>query len=121
MKIALIELSKSHEECLYSQVQFIGAPNRNLHLYLHPKVTSLIGSYGLDKKQIFETKSVKGFFKNWVYALHLAKILGKYDILIFNTTSSNKLLRNLMILLNFYPVDCLGVLHNTKKLKSSFT
>ncbi len=121
MKIALIELSESHEECLYSQVQFIGVDNPNLHLYLNPKVAFLIDGYGLDKKQVFEIKPVKGFFKKWIYALSLAKTLGKYDRLVFNTASSSKLLRNLVLLLNFYSVDCLGVLHNTKKLESSFT
>ncbi|MEM1256932.1 MAG: hypothetical protein AAGH81_00290, partial [Bacteroidota bacterium] len=108
MKIALIELSESHEECLYSQVQFIGVDNPNLHLYLHPKVALLTKGYELDKKQIFETKPVKGFFKKWMYAFRLAKTLGAYDKLVFNTASSSKLLRNVVILLNFYSVDCLG-------------
>lgn len=121
MKIALIELSESHEECLYSQVQFIGLNNPNVHLYLNPKVALQVEGYGLDKKQIFETQFDGGFFKRWSYAFYLAKTLGKYDRLVFNTASSSKLLRNLLILLNFYSVVSIGVLHNTKKLGSSFT
>ena len=120
MRIAIIELSESHEECLYSQVQFIGSDNPNLHLHVNPKVALQVGSYGLDKKRIFTTKAVKGFFKRWTYAFKLARTLGKYDLLVFNTASSSKLLRNLTIFMNFYCVDCFGVLHNTIKLESSF-
>jgi len=121
MKIALVELSESHEECLFSQVKILQSANIETHLFVHPKVSAQLNQYNLEPEYVFHIKPERGLFMRWTYAISLAKVLGKYDKLVFNTASSSKLLRNLTVLLNLYDVECLGIVHNTKKLKSSFT
>ncbi len=120
MKIALVELSESHEECLYSQVQFLSG-GASVDLYLHPRHKTQVAPYHHHCKEIFFIPIRFGFVKRIGLAFSLAKTLAGYDKVIFNTASSSKLLRNTVLLLNFFTAECIGVLHNTRKLESSFT
>ena len=121
MKIALVELSKSHEECIYSQVQFLIHQGYKVDLYLNPKLEPQISEYGQDCNAVFFIEPKHYLPGKLLHAFQFAKTLGSYDKVIFNTASSSKLLRNTVGLLKFYKVQCFGVLHNIKKLKSSFT
>lgn len=62
-----------------------------------------------------------GSLKKLIQSLKLLRILKKYELVIFNTASSSKIVRNVAFFLNLYPTKCIGVLHNTERLKSSFT
>ncbi|UOY05623.1 hypothetical protein L0P88_16915 [Muricauda sp. SCSIO 64092] len=121
MKIALVELSKSHEECIYSQVQFLISQGYKVDLYLNPKLEPQISEYGQDCNAVFFIEPRHNLPGKLLHAFQFAKTLGGYEKVIFNTASSSKLLRNTVILLKFYKVQCFGILHNIKRLESSFT
>ena len=121
MKIALIELSESHEECLYTQLCFLKQYNLEPTFFVHPKIEAQIGSYELPSQNIRTIKPTKQFFKRWKLLFQLVRVLATFDKVIFNTASSSKFLRDLVLLLRFYPVECVGILHHTKKLSASFT
>ena len=120
MKIALVELSESHEECLYSQVQFLSG-SATIDLFLHPRHEAHIAPYRAHSNKIFFIPVKFGLVKRIGLAFSLAKTLARYDKIIFNTASSSKLLRNTVLILRFFKSECIGVLHNAKKLESSFT
>ncbi|MGS0524635.1 hypothetical protein ACU8V7_04950 [Zobellia nedashkovskayae] len=70
----------------------------------------------------FLLKKKQGYSQNLDSSIKLLKRLKTYDLLIFNTASSSKLIRNTLLLLNLYPkIKCIGLLHNSKKIESSFT
>lgn len=122
MTIAIVEVSESHEECIYSQASFLTNAGYNIDLYIHPKINSQIEDY----RNLFNNIMVVDFentsFLKRVYLQK--KILNKlsnYDKIIFNTASSSKIVRNLCLFLKFSKVECYGILHNVKKLKKSFT
>lgn len=121
MKMALVEFSESHEECIYSQVQFIKTSGHSVDLYINPSIEPQIDAYKRDCNDIFLVTRKTHWFTKFVQAFKLAKVLGRYDKVIFNTASSSKLLRNTVLILNFYKTECIGLLHNAQRLKSSFT
>ncbi len=121
MKVAIVELSKSHEECLYSQIQFAIHAKYDVDLILHSALKIQIAHYTHLVGNVSFVTPKKGLFKKLQQAFSLAKLLSKYDKVIFNTASSSKLVRNIALLLNLCKVECVGVLHHTKKLESSFT
>ncbi|MEM8506431.1 MAG: hypothetical protein AAF717_01325 [Bacteroidota bacterium] len=120
MKIALVELSESHEECIYSQVQFLSG-SASVDLYLHPNHRTQVAPYRRYCKEIFFIPIRLGLLKKIVLAFSLARTLSRYNKVIFNTASSSKLLRNTVLFLRFFSTECIGVLHNTRKLEASFT
>ena len=120
MKIALVELSESHEECLYSQVRFLSG-SASVDLFLHSRHKTQVAPYHNHCKEIFFIPVRFGFVKRIGLAFSLAKTLAGYDKVIFNTASSSKLLRNTVLFLHFFTAECIGVLHNVRKLESSFT
>lgn len=119
MKIALVELSRSHEECLYSQLLFLEP--YIVDLWIHPSLLPATEAYAHKVNNRFYIEEPKQPIKRWRKALTLAKNLSAYDKVIFNTASSSKLLRNTSLLLIAYSVEALGILHNRKKLDKSFT
>ncbi len=122
MKVALIEVSTSHEECLFTQVKLLTDGGHTVDLILHHALQPQIRAYqDLCNHCHFFEPVTSGFFKKLRQRRALTKMLKSYDLLIFNTASSSKLVRNLALSLSRYPVRCLGVLHNAKKLGSSFT
>ncbi|MBU2945203.1 hypothetical protein [Zobellia uliginosa] len=122
MKTAVIEISTSHEECLYSQALFMENTEIELDVFIHPKLNAQILPYKELFNTIFFVKERKGLFKNIRGSIQLLKSLKAYDLLIFNTASSSKVIRNTVFFLNLYPkIKCIGLLHNTKKLNKSFT
>lgn len=122
MKILLFEISTSHEECIYSQVKFLTDSGYEVDLILNASLKNSVNSYSHLFSTIKYMEPVKkGGLKKIVQQRKLIKILKKYPIVIFNTASSSKIVRNLAVLLSFYKVKCLGILHNGKKLNKSFT
>ena len=122
MNIAIVEISKSHEECIYTQVKFIKDSGHTIDLILHKALESQINAYrNLAKNITYITPSQNGFFAKIQQQKSLSKELSNYDLVIFNTASSSKLVRNTLLLLLFSKVKCVGILHNSKKLRSSFT
>lgn len=121
MKIAIVELSVSHEECIYSQVSFLKEDKNEVSLIVHPNIKKQIAYTDLlSNIDIVDFDNLKGF-KSLKKQLALAKQLNKFDKVILNTASSSKQLRNIACFLLFSKVECIGVLHNTKKLQKSFT
>ncbi|MGY0427036.1 MAG: hypothetical protein ACWIPI_09465, partial [Polaribacter sp.] len=122
MKIAFVEFSESHEECIYSQISFLVKDKNNVSLFIHPKIERQIYSY----KDLFDEITIVDFNKlNFLKKLRqeflFAKRISKFDKVIFNTASSSKSVRNTNFFLLLFNVESIGVLHNIKKIKSSFT
>ncbi len=121
-KIALIELTSYHEECLYSQIQFLIKSNYDLTLILNPKNNSNIEFYGVPRKNIvlFNPRSSSFILKritNW-FSLYRFIIKSDFKKVIFNTASSNK---EVIALTKYLPkrIKCYGIIHNLKKLNRS--
>lgn len=122
MLVAIVEVSKSHEECIYSQASFLTNAGYNIDLYIHPKINSQIENYRHLFNNIvvvdFENTS---FLKRVYLQKEILNKLSNYDKIIFNTASSSKIVRNLCLFLKFSKVECIGILHNVKKIEKSFT
>lgn len=122
MKVAIVELSESHEECIYTQVSFLKKENYNVSLIVHPKIEKQIVAYKnlIDHVGIYDFDKEKGINKIKL-EYKLAQKLATYDKVIFNTASSSKSVRNISLILTFFKVECLGIIHNVNKLNNSFT
>ncbi|HEA20663.1 hypothetical protein LCGC14_1632690 [marine sediment metagenome] len=122
MKTAIVEISESHEECIYSQLSFLKDAGHEVTLLLHKKLENQITAYAhlADNISFFDFESVSPIQKlrmQW----HLFTLLKKFDMLILNTAHSYSVIRNIAVLLRFVKTKCIGVLHNTQKLQSSQT
>ncbi|RRQ47545.1 hypothetical protein DZC72_17580 [Maribacter algicola] len=123
-KIALIELTTSHEECLYSQIRFLKDANYDVHLIINPKFKKNLNLYGIDtgKVRFIDPRGASTLLKrmhNWL--LTYKYIVGNaFDTVVFNTASSNK---ETIALSRLLPkrIKCLGSIHNLKKLNDSFS
>ena len=122
MDIAIVEISESHEECIYSQVSFLKDAVYSVSLFVHPKIEPQINDYKhlIDKVTVVDFSDLS-FFRRLKHQRRLYKQLKKYDCIIFNTANSSKTVRNLCLLLKLSKVECIGILHDVKKLKKSFT
>lgn len=120
MKIALVELSESHEECMYSQVRFLKDAGHQISLIVHPKIP--VEDY-ISLVEDIELVDFDSILKLSAFSLQLqlVKKLKHFDKVIFNTASSSKNLRNIVFFLNAYNTECIGVIHHVKKLNKSFT
>lgn len=123
-KIALIELTSYHEECLYSQIRFLKDANYDVHLIIHPKFKKNIELYGIDscKIKFLDPRGASTIMKriyNW-FLTYKYIVRNAFDIIIFNTASSNK---ETIALIRLLPkkIKCLGSIHNLKKLNGSFS
>ena len=113
IKIALIEVTDFHDECLFSHIQYLKGPNHHITLICNQKLEARVKDYPDVDEFIFvnlDTKWKK--YKAWFDIWRLLK--GKMSKIIFNTGESyiNKLL--------FFPfknTELIGVLHNAQKLK----
>ncbi|MGB6153311.1 MAG: hypothetical protein WBG48_15130 [Pricia sp.] len=122
MKTAIVEISKSHEECIYSQISFLKDAGHQVTLVLNSKLDEQILDYAhlADDIVYFDFEKVSGIKKIQLsWGLFVA--LKTFDFVIFNTAHSNSVLRNVSVMLQFAKTKCIGILHDTKKLQSSFT
>ncbi|TDU42654.1 hypothetical protein BXY82_0047 [Gelidibacter sediminis] len=120
MKIALVELSESHEECLYSQVKFLVDAGYDVFLIIHPKI-NIEGYRELVTHVYYYNFDALSKLKRIPLQIKLTKYLKNFDKVIFNTASSSKSLRNIVFLLNAYQTECIGIIHHVRKLNKSFT
>ncbi len=122
MKVVIVEISESHEECIYTQVSFLKDAGYSISLLAHSDVIKQTESY-IDFFDNVEEVNFNNlsFLKSLSLQVKLTKQLSKFDKVIFNTASSSKKLRNISLFLNFFKVDVIGILHNAKRLEKSFT
>lgn len=122
MKVAIVELSESHEECIYTQVSFLSAQKHDITLFAHPKVEqqALLYKEKMQEVIMLNFDSLKGPKKR-VKEYQIAKQLATFDRVIFNTASSSSSVRNINLFLLFYKVECVGIIHSVSKLNKSFT
>ncbi len=122
MKTAIVEIRESHEECICAQLSFLKDAGHKVTLILHPILANQISDYEhLANEVVYIDFDNQGFFKKLGLQWQLFGRLKKFDLIVFNTAHSYSVLRNLTVLLRFARTKCVGVLHDTKKLNSSFT
>lgn len=125
MNVALIELNNYHQECLFSQIKFLKANHLQVTLIVNPKSKKHITSYLnlIDKIYYYEKKASFCFLKKLFLLFQLYRFIvnSKFDKIIFNTASSSKTLIFITLMLKLSNVECIGTIHNLKKMKSSFS
>src|SRR5690606_29138848 len=93
IKVALVEISNSHSECLYSQIKILkSVPDLEL---------TLIGSFAIQKSvELFDMVDKKVFFSarngaaSWIDIFKIWRycILNKFDYIILNSAQGTKIL-----------------------------
>ena len=122
MRIGIVEISESHEECIYTQLKFLTDAGHVVDLILNPCLKNQVTPYKSLSNSIEYILPVKnGMGKKLKQQYKLSKLLNSYDLVIYNTASSSKLIRNVSLLSAFSKVPTVGLLHNTLRLQSSFT
>lgn len=125
MNVAVIEFNNYHQECLFSQINFLKANHSKVTLIVNPKSKKNIASYSnlIDNIYYYDKKASFFFLKKLflLFKLYRFIINSKFDKIIFNTASSSKTLIFISLLLKLSHVECIGTLHNLKKMKSSFS
>ncbi|HET8736013.1 MAG TPA: hypothetical protein VFM69_05420 [Pricia sp.] len=122
MKVAIVEIRESHEECLYTQLKFLTDAGHRVTLVLHPTLRQPVSDYGhlANEVHYLDLENQDALHKlrlQW----RLYRLLKKFDRVVLNTAHSYSVLRNLTLLLRFAKTECVGILHDTRKLHTSFT
>lgn len=121
LKVALVELGGSHQECLYTQIRFLKAvPGVRLTLVCDDSLQGAINHFdSIDQVVIVPLK--KGIFQ-WQSLASLWKICKQeaFDKIIFNTAQGKIIKRFLKFP---FPKSTIfyGTLHDIKKLENSHT
>lgn len=120
MKIALIEIGGSHDECLYSQIKILkSVENVHLTLICDSSLKEHVSYFdSIDKIEF--VKKTKGFWAEWFVAFKIYSLYKKenFDNIIFNTAEGKKITK--LLLLPFSAkTKFFGTLHNTNKIKNS--
>ncbi len=113
MKIALVELSSSHDECLYAQIKALKVQNISVHLICNEKLK--------DRVSIFNDITDFTFLPSKLTLLDLFRLWRKlyhFDKIIFNT-ASGIVIRNLLFFPFSKSTELIGIIHNTKKILTS--
>src|SRR6476620_11851274 len=125
MKIVLIEFNSYHHECLYSQVKFLKAEGAHVTLIISPKSKGKVSSFAdlIDEIYYYDKKAPYFFLRKFFVLLKLYFFIAskKFDKVVFNTASSSKTLIFITMLLRFNGVECMGTIHNLRKMSSSFS
>ena len=119
MKIALVEIDGSHDECLYTQLLFVKGFSQETDLICASNMKNQVQYFdSLDAKYFFnfhgsKLKRILSVFKLW-------RLINKnkYNFVIFNTAQGS-LIRNLMLLPYSKKINFIGVMHNGNKLIKS--
>ncbi len=115
MKVALVELSSSHDECLYSQVKALKTKNVAVYLICNEKLRFRVSLFNDITEFTFLPSKLSLINVFWLW-----KKLSKFDKVVFNT-ASGIVIRQLM----FFPfpkrTELIGIVHNTKKILTSGT
>lgn len=117
MKIALIEIGGSHDECLYSQIKILSSVS-DLTLICNDSLRENTKRYDLIDRRIFV--SIGKGYKKWVSLFRLWRFLclENYDKIIFNT-AQGKLIKILLTFPSPKKTNFYGVLHDILKLNHS--
>lgn len=117
MKIALIEIGNSHEECLYSQIKFLSSlPECEITLICSQVIYKQI-SYQHLFSDIKVVDSPKGWKKyQSLYNIYSYIRRGNFDKLIFNTAQGS--FTKKLMMMPYQKTKLYGTLHNLKKLDS---
>ncbi|MDO7171513.1 hypothetical protein [Mariniflexile sp. AS56] len=125
MNVALIEFNNYHQECIYSQVKFLKTDHSKVTLIINPKSKNLTASYShlIDETYYYDKKASFSFIKKLflLFKLYRFIVQKKFDKIIFNTASSSKTIIFITLLLKFSDVECIGTIHNLKKMGGSFS
>lgn len=120
MRVALIELGGSHDECLYSQVRFLRERGVKLTLIVSANLENAISLYGeLEQVYLVDILNKRGLTQ-WKIVFQLWQYIqeNQFDKVVFNTAHGN-VLRKLMLFPFDKKIIFAGIAHNTKKLISS--
>lgn len=119
-RIALIELSSSHGECIYSQAEFLNQQDNFVLLLLNEFLKDQTECISADVNKIYFPKPINSFQRLKLF-LKIFTILKKYkiDTLVINTATGTEL----WLLLFFIPksIKLAGIIHDAEKLISSST
>jgi hypothetical protein len=119
MRIALVELGGSHDECLYSQVRFLKShPDVHLTLILHPDLKDRAAYFdGVDATHYAKVRSGFAGFRD-LYHLKNYVIEQGIEKVILNTAQGS-LMGRWMRLRFPSNIQFYGTLHNISKLRGS--
>ena len=122
MRVALVELRESHEECLYTQLAFLKSAGYQVSLILHAQLEAQMSTYQNLADAVYYVKfNNQSALKKIKLQFQIFKKLKTFHTIIFNTAHSYSVIRNLSLLLRFSPTQCIGVLHDASKLTQSAT
>lgn len=125
MKIAFIEFTKSHEECIFSQIKFLNDAGYEITLIIHPKLKKQTTSYHKLVKEVktYNFDSSNFFIRRFInlFKLYLFLIRGGFDKIIYNSASSKKEIIALNFLIPQKKIKSYGTIHNIKKINHSFS
>lgn len=119
LRIALIELGNSHDECLYSQIKILMS-SEPIHLTLIANVALKEHAkyfHNLDESVFV---SIRKGFKSWIDIYRVWKLcrIRKFDKVIFNT-AQGKTVSKLLLFPFQKHTQFYGILHNVRKLIAS--
>ena len=123
-KVALIEFNSYHDECLYSQMKFLEDSGYEVTLIISQQIFERAHEYLhlVDDTIVYPKNSQKNFLNRIAFIARLFRHVIKkgIKIIVFNTASS----RLEVILLSHLlrrKAHLFGILHNLKKVNSSFS
>lgn len=119
MKIALIELGSSHDECLYSQIKILTS-NSDIQLTLicNTLLKENVKHFELEGKTFFFT--IKKGISKWLSLFKIWQFCykNKFDKIIFNTATGKSV--QILLLFPFHKqTKYYGTIHNIGKLNKS--
>ena len=119
MKIAIVELDRSHDECLYSQIKIIKSIS-GIHLTLicNKSLEENVNLFDLVDNKTFFT--IRKGFKQWIDIIRIWRFCKKegFEKIIFNT-AQGKVISKLILFPFTKRTKFYGILHDTKKINSS--
>lgn len=118
-KVALIEIGKSHDECLYSQLAFLKEAGYWVSLICTQSLANQVKDFEVDELILLDLPE-KGKLAKWAQLIRLRNYLikGNFNKAIFNTASINNV-RNLLLLPFPSSIEFCGIIHHIKKLTHS--
>ncbi len=121
MKVALIEFSDSHDECLLTQLQALQTRNVEIILVIQAKVLERNPHFKSFVSQVIFWKKEKKAFAQWKQMRQFTKNLVRLSIqkVILNTAQGSEV-RNLSWCLP-KSIEAIGIIHTLRKFEGSFT
>lgn len=108
----------SHAECIYSQVLCIKEAGHKVHFIGNKNLRDRIESFGFESCTFFSAEELKQL--RTLIKIRKTIISNHTDYVVFNTAQGN-LVRSICLLPFSKKIEFLGLMHNVKKLKSSFS